>query len=79
LLSPAIALRRRDELLAALAGAGIPAGPINDVAEVFADPQVIARGMRIDPGGIPGIASPIVIDGRRQVADGPSPALGEAE
>jgi hypothetical protein len=30
--------------------------------------------MRIDPGGIPGVASPIVIDGKRQVADRPSPA-----
>jgi crotonobetainyl-CoA:carnitine CoA-transferase CaiB-like acyl-CoA transferase len=77
LLAPAIALRRRDEMLAALAAAGIPAGPINDVAEVLADPQVIARGMRIDPGGIPGIASPIVIDGKRQVAAGPSPTLGD--
>jgi crotonobetainyl-CoA:carnitine CoA-transferase CaiB-like acyl-CoA transferase len=73
-LSPAIALRRRDELLAALAAAGIPAGPINDLAQVFADPQVIARGMRICPGGVPGIASPIVIDGNRQVAARPSPA-----
>jgi crotonobetainyl-CoA:carnitine CoA-transferase CaiB-like acyl-CoA transferase len=75
LLSPAMAPRRRDELLAALAAAGIPAGPINDVAQVFADPQVIARGMRICPGGVPGIASPIVIDGRRQVAAGPSPTI----
>jgi crotonobetainyl-CoA:carnitine CoA-transferase CaiB-like acyl-CoA transferase len=75
LLAPAIALRRRDELLSALAAAGIPAGPINDVAQVFADPQVIARGLRIDPGGIPGVASPIVIDGKRQVAEGPSPPL----
>jgi crotonobetainyl-CoA:carnitine CoA-transferase CaiB-like acyl-CoA transferase len=77
LLAPAVAPRRRDELLSALAAAGIPAGPINDVAQVFADPQVVARGMRIDPGGIAGIASPIVIDGNRQVAGGPSPALGE--
>jgi crotonobetainyl-CoA:carnitine CoA-transferase CaiB-like acyl-CoA transferase len=77
LLSPAIALRPRDELLAALAAAGIPAGPINDVAQVFADPQVIARGMRIDPGGVPGVASPIVIDGRRQVAGTPSPARAD--
>jgi crotonobetainyl-CoA:carnitine CoA-transferase CaiB-like acyl-CoA transferase len=76
-LAPAIALRRRDELLAALAAAGIPAGPINDLAQVFADPQVVARGMRIDAGGIPGVASPIVIDGSRQTATGPSPALGE--
>jgi len=75
LLTPVIALRRRDELLAALAGASIPAGPINDIAQVFADPHVQARGMRIDPGGVPGVASPIVIDGRRQVAEAPSPAL----
>ncbi|WP_106639346.1 CaiB/BaiF CoA transferase family protein [Allosphingosinicella vermicomposti] len=75
-LSPALALRRKDELLAALAGAGVPAGPINDVAEVFADPQVIARGMRIEAGGVPGVASPIVIDGKRQVSDKGSPGLG---
>ena len=36
-------------------------------------PQVIARGLRIDRGGIPGIASPIVIDGRRQVSYLPCP------
>jgi crotonobetainyl-CoA:carnitine CoA-transferase CaiB-like acyl-CoA transferase len=76
-LAPALSQRRKDEFLAACAAAGVPAGPINDVAEVFADPQVIARGLRIDPGGMPGIASPIVIDGKRQVAETPSPRLGE--
>lgn len=75
-LSPALALRQRDELLTALASAGVPAGPINDVGQVFADRQVIARGMRIDLDGVPGVASPIVIDGKRQVAGTPSPALG---
>ena len=75
-LSALVAHRRRDELLAKMAGAGIPAGPINDVAQVFADPQVAARGLRIEREGIPGVASPIVIDGRRQVSDGPSPRLG---
>ncbi|HYD38581.1 MAG TPA: CoA transferase, partial [Allosphingosinicella sp.] len=74
-LAPLLGQRRRDELLAALAAAGIPAGPINDVAEVFADPQVVHRGLRIDRGGLPGVASPIVIDGRRQVSDRPSPVL----
>ncbi|MDP8994563.1 MAG: CoA transferase, partial [Pseudomonadota bacterium] len=76
-LAPALAGRRREELLAALAAAGIPAGPINNVAEVFADPQVIARGMRIERGGMPGVASPVVIDGKRQVADRPSPQLDQ--
>jgi crotonobetainyl-CoA:carnitine CoA-transferase CaiB-like acyl-CoA transferase len=74
-LAPALLQRGKDELLTAFAAAGVPAGPINDLAEVFADPQVVARKMRIDPDGMPGIASPIVIDGVRQVADGPSPRL----
>jgi crotonobetainyl-CoA:carnitine CoA-transferase CaiB-like acyl-CoA transferase len=60
-------------LYEALEAAGIPAGPINTVAEVFADPQVIARGMQVMLDGLPGVASPIVIDGERMVADKPSP------
>jgi crotonobetainyl-CoA:carnitine CoA-transferase CaiB-like acyl-CoA transferase len=76
-LSPALAQRHRAELLKAMAAACVPAGPINNVADVFADPQVVARGMQIDPGGVPGIASPIVIDGRRQVSDRGSPGLDE--
>jgi crotonobetainyl-CoA:carnitine CoA-transferase CaiB-like acyl-CoA transferase len=76
-LAPAMVLRSKDELLDALASAGVPAGPINTVAEVFANPQVIARGMRLDLGGVPGVASPIVIDGKRQVSAKASPALGE--
>jgi crotonobetainyl-CoA:carnitine CoA-transferase CaiB-like acyl-CoA transferase len=43
------------------------------VDEVFADPQVIARGMQIEREGLPGLASPIVIDGERMVSDRPSP------
>jgi crotonobetainyl-CoA:carnitine CoA-transferase CaiB-like acyl-CoA transferase len=77
-LAPALAQRHRDELLQALAAAHVPAGPINNVADVFADPQVVARGMQLDLDGIPGVASPIVIDGKRQVADGASPKLGSA-
>ena len=74
-LAAAIGQRRRDELLRALAAAGVPAGPINTVAEVFADPQVAARGLRLDFDGVPGVASPIVIDGRRPVAERGRPAL----
>ena len=71
----------RDDLLAALEKAGVPAGPINSVAEVFADPQVIHRGMQVtlESGGtaIPSVAGPIVIDGERMVAGKASPRLGE--
>jgi crotonobetainyl-CoA:carnitine CoA-transferase CaiB-like acyl-CoA transferase len=73
----------RDGLLAALEAAGVPAGPINTVAEVFDDPQVCHRGMQVsrsDPsaalGAIPGVRTPVVIDGVGQVAPRGSPALG---
>ena len=44
-LTAAIATRERDALGAAFDAVGVPAGPINHVDEVFADPHVIARGM----------------------------------
>jgi crotonobetainyl-CoA:carnitine CoA-transferase CaiB-like acyl-CoA transferase len=50
---------KRDDLLAALEKDGVPAGPINTVADVFADPQFLHRAMRIEPEGIPGIRTPI--------------------
>jgi len=77
LLAGVIASRGRTPLAEALEEAGIPAGPINDVAQVFEDPQVVARAMRLDLDGQPGVACPIVIDGRRQVSGGPAPRLGD--
>jgi len=67
------------DLLAACEAQGIPAGPINTMDEVFADPQVTARGMQLDLGAHPGIRSPFVIDGERCAAPLPAPALGEAD
>jgi crotonobetainyl-CoA:carnitine CoA-transferase CaiB-like acyl-CoA transferase len=75
LLEEAIAKRERNEFSEALEQAGIPAGPINPLDAVFADPQVVERGLKLDLDGIPGLASPIVIDGKRQVSDRPSPVL----
>jgi crotonobetainyl-CoA:carnitine CoA-transferase CaiB-like acyl-CoA transferase len=54
----------RHALLSALEEAAVPAGPINTVAEVFADPQVRHRGMRVEvshptAGPIPLIANPV--------------------
>ena len=72
-LQAAISIWKKADLYEALEGEGVPAGPINRVDEVFADPQVVARGMRIERDGLPGIASPIVIDGERMVSDRPSP------
>ena len=64
-------------LLAALETAGVPVGPVNRVDQVFADPQVIARGMQISVDGLAGLAAPITIDGARVVASRASPRLGE--
>ncbi|PCG15351.1 MULTISPECIES: CaiB/BaiF CoA transferase family protein [Sphingomonas] len=65
------------DLLAALEAAGVPVGPVNRIDQVFADPQVIARGMRLVVDGLPGLAAPITYDGMRIRADRASPRLGE--
>ena len=72
------------DLIAKLEAESVPAGPINTMDDVFADPQVIFRGMRLDlaaptaaAGSIPTVRSPIVLDGMAQVSTRPSPACGE--
>jgi len=74
----------RADLIEKLEAAGVPAGPINTLSEVFADPQVIARGMRIDPvnprakgGTTPGLRTPIVLDAAPAASARASPGLGE--
>jgi crotonobetainyl-CoA:carnitine CoA-transferase CaiB-like acyl-CoA transferase len=74
----------RAELLDKLEAVQVPAGPINNLEQVFADPQVVHRGMRIDPpsaaakaGRIPGVRTPIVLDGEPMASARPSPLLGE--
>ena len=63
-------------LLAACEAEGVPAGPINDMAQVFADPQVIARQMQINPDGVPGVRSPMTFSGADLVLDRTAPKLG---
>jgi len=70
------------EWLPLLEAAGIPAGPINSISQALADPQAQFRGARIDRDGgalgkVPLVGSPIRLDGQRQDADLPPPALGE--
>jgi crotonobetainyl-CoA:carnitine CoA-transferase CaiB-like acyl-CoA transferase len=74
----------RAELLRRLEEIGVPGGPINSVEDVFADPQVIARGMRVDlpsaaakAGTIPGVRTPITLNGRRAAAERSPPQVGE--
>ena len=65
------------DLLAACEAEGVPAGPINSLDEVFADPQVLARQMQISPEGLPGVRSPMTFSGADLSLDRPAPKLGE--
>jgi crotonobetainyl-CoA:carnitine CoA-transferase CaiB-like acyl-CoA transferase len=76
-LGQATRLFTKASLLAACEAEGVPAGPINDLAEVFADPQVLARGLRIEAGGVPGIRSPMSFSEAELALERPSPRLGE--
>jgi crotonobetainyl-CoA:carnitine CoA-transferase CaiB-like acyl-CoA transferase len=74
----------RDDLLDKLEAVQVPAGPINNIEQVFNDPQVQHRGMKIErpskaakAGKIPGVRTPIVIDGWPAASDNPSPLLGQ--
>ena len=75
---------RGADLLAKLESVQVPAGPINPLDQVFVDPQVVHRGMRIDLPSeaakartIPGVRTPIIIGGKPMAAERPSPRLGE--
>ncbi len=76
-ISSATQIWTKSDLLAACEAEGVPAGPINDMAEVFADPQIVARGMQIAPGGVPGVRLPVRFSGAELALGRPSPTLGE--
>lgn len=64
MISKKLLARPAADWLAALEEVGVPAAPINDLGQVFADPQVTARGLRLDlahptAGCVPSVASPI--------------------
>ncbi|MER8371982.1 CaiB/BaiF CoA-transferase family protein [Mesorhizobium sp. M1406] len=72
----------RDPLLAKLEAASVPASPINTIGQMFADPQTIARGMRLDLDDghgnlLPSVRAPMVMSGTPLVYERPSPRLGE--
>ncbi|MGB3644156.1 MAG: CaiB/BaiF CoA-transferase family protein [Mesorhizobium sp.] len=79
---PPLAALTRDELLPRLEAAHVPASPINDIGQAFADPQAVARGMRLalDDGhgnALPSVRSPMLMPATPLTYDRPSPRLGE--
>ncbi|QRF61678.1 CaiB/BaiF CoA-transferase family protein [Variovorax paradoxus] len=74
--------RSTDEWVAALEAAEVPCGPINDLARVFEDAQVIARGMKIEvehatAGSIPLVANPIRLSASPVAYRRAPPTLGQ--
>ncbi|MFK7834605.1 MAG: CaiB/BaiF CoA transferase family protein [Sulfitobacter sp.] len=67
----------RDALLAECEAHNVPAGPINNLDDVMADPQVVARGMQIELDGVPGLRSPFRFSDAELALHRPAPKLGE--
>jgi formyl-CoA transferase len=82
MLADMVRLRSKQEWIAALETAGVPCGPINKLNEVFEDPQVVARGLRVDlphPSGGTArlVGSPMRMSETPPRCDLPPPTLGQ--
>jgi crotonobetainyl-CoA:carnitine CoA-transferase CaiB-like acyl-CoA transferase len=74
--------RTTADWIAAFEAAAVPCGPINSIDQVFADPQVLARGLQIgltreDGVQVPGVANPIQFSATPIEYDKPPPKLSE--
>src|SRR5882672_2457132 len=81
-LAEIFAKRTTKEWCDALEAAGVPNGPINNLEQVFDEPQVVARGMKIEldhavAGKVPLIASPMKFSGTKLEFKNPPPVLGQ--
>jgi crotonobetainyl-CoA:carnitine CoA-transferase CaiB-like acyl-CoA transferase len=82
LIVPAMRSRTTAEWIALLEPLGVPCGPINRLDQVFADPQVVHRGMRVEvphpvAGTLPLVANPIKFSRTPLKYEVPPPLLGE--
>ncbi|HYQ99166.1 MAG TPA: CaiB/BaiF CoA-transferase family protein [Casimicrobiaceae bacterium] len=82
MIAAVVRTRTQKDWLDSLEPLGVPSGPINRMDQVFADPQVVARGMRIDlphplAGTVPQVRAPLVFSATPLGYDQPPPLLGE--
>ena len=82
LLRQATVMKTTAAWIEALEAAAVPCGPINDLAGVFADPQVRHRGMRIDlphplAGSAPQVANPLRLSATPVEYRNAPPLLGQ--
>ena len=68
---------QRETLLQHCKAHGVPAGPINRLDQLFADPQVQARGLQLHLDGIASVRSPFIFSDAELALETPSPRLGE--
>ena len=74
--------KTRAEWLSELEAVGVPCGPINNLAQLFDDPQVKARGTRMDlphpvAGTVPQVANPIKYSNAELAYGQAAPTLGQ--
>src|SRR6185437_5876356 len=82
MLAEMVKARTRDEWISLLEAAGVPCGPINNLDDVYVNPQVVARGMRADlphPCGaqVKLVQSPMKLSGTPARCDMAPPTLGQ--
>ncbi|MDH1212591.1 CoA transferase [Pseudomonas chengduensis] len=82
LLRQATVFKTTAQWIEQLEKAGVPCGPINDLQQVFADPQVQARGLRLDlPNALgsstPQVASPLRLSATPVAYRSAPPLLGQ--
>jgi crotonobetainyl-CoA:carnitine CoA-transferase CaiB-like acyl-CoA transferase len=82
MITEELALWDKFALAAALEALGVPCGPINNLAQVFADPQVQARAMRVDvphpsAGSVPQVRHPVQFSGDAIAPMRAPPLLGQ--
>jgi len=82
LLDAMVRERSRADWVARLEAVGVPCGPINDIADVFENPQVQARGLAIDlphptAGTVKLVRSPMRMSATPAGSDLPPPLLGQ--
>lgn len=82
LLEAAFAQKTADEWIASLTQLGVPCGPLNNIQQVFDDPHVQSRGMKVDiphprAGTVPALANPARLSQTPPQYERPAPLLGE--
>jgi CoA:oxalate CoA-transferase len=72
-----LAAHTADEWLTILGKAGVPCGPVSDVAEALTSEQALARGLVMEVGGMPMPSNPIHLSAYPQILPNPAPALDQ--